>query len=391
MIMKEQQSQTPFHQDTARIDGLNRRGFLTLGGLGTAALACTLSEPLRGLVSGELLPLTESEKRSRIRYGFNTHMSGNPTKYENLDLNAFKTDVQRMREMGMDTIRLNVQDSDLNEIYLQQYDEALKTAKDNGMEIFLVTNIPNLSKDGSDMSGDLEKTRAYYKRLAGRWQGLVDVWQIFNEPDDQTYDRYQRIQSYAPGYLENLAGLVTEANQTIKSIDPNAKTTVNVSMWVDASADPWIGADNPRFEEVGLFDAVCGFEPGSRVDRMCQTIDYISLDPYLDEFLEAIEGFPEVIEYFQTRYQKPVVVAELGMPTLRFGEESQRKYIPMAIDAIQSGKVRPYALLLYEFRDETMKAGDEASFGFNRADGTPKPGLAGVLEVIQNDERQPEE
>jgi hypothetical protein len=193
--------------------------------------------------------------------------------------------------------------------------------------------------------------------------------------------------------LENLAGLVSEANQTIKSIDPNAKTTVNVSMWVDASADPWIGADHPRFEEVGLFDSVCGFEPGSRVDRMCQTIDYISLDPYLDKNIEAIERFPEVIGYFSTRYQKPVVVAELGLPTGdgRFTEEDQGKYIAMAVDSIQGGKVRPYAVLLYEFRDEAMRAGAEASFGFNRADGRPKPGLAGVLEVIRNDERQPEE
>ena len=257
----------------------------------------------------------------------------------------------------------------------------------------MVTNVPNLSKNGEDPEGDLEKTRTYYERLAGRWNGMVNVWQFFNEPDDHTIDRYQQIKSYAPGYLESVARLVSEANQTIKRIDPNAKTTVNVSMWVDASADPWIGADKPRFEEVGLFDAVCGFEPGSQVDRMCQTIDYISLDPYLDKNIEAINRFPEVIDYFQTRYQKPVVVAELGLPTGdgRFTEEDQGKYISMAIDAIQAGKVRPYALLLYEFRDEAMKAGAEASFGFNRTDGTPKPGIVDVLEVIQNDERQPEE
>ncbi|MCH7951903.1 cellulase family glycosylhydrolase [Patescibacteria group bacterium] len=391
--MNTEQQPSPGNQEPVPNQGMDRRGFLyLLAGLGGTTLACTVPETLRRIISGEFSPLTESEKRSRIRYGFNTHMSGNPSKYENLDLNAFKVDVLRMRQMGMDAIRFNVWEWELDEIYLQKYDEALKTAKDNGMEVFLVTNVPNLSKNGEDLEGDLKKTRALYERLAGRWKGLVDVWQIFNEPDDHTYDRYQRIQSYAPGYLENLARLVYEADKTIKTIDPAAKTTVNVSMWVDPSADPWVGADNPRFEEVGLFDAVCGFESGGRVDRMCQTIDYISLDPYLDKNTEAINRFPEVIDYFYTRYQKPVVVAELGLPTGdgRFTEEDQGKYISMVIDAIQGGKVRPYALLLYEFRDEAMKAGAEASFGFNRADGTPKPGLVEILEVIQNDEHQPE-
>lgn len=333
------------------------------------------SEEEATVEKSEVMATTETEPRSGIEYGFNTHMSANPTEGENLTLETFKQDVDQMAQMGMKAIRFNVWEWELG--HLDSYDQAIAYAKEKGLTIHLVTNVPGLSENGQDLAGDLEKTNVYYTRLATRWQGQVDVWQIFNEPDDHTYWNYQRIPNapegkspYPPGYLKNFGEIVTEANQAIKAIDQQTKTTVNVSMWV--GSDPWIGAGKPRPEEVLLFNAVA------------EHIDLISLDPYLDINTEAIKRFPEVIEYFHRVYKKPVVVAELGLPTGdgRFSQKDQGRFIGMAIEAMQKGRVKPEAILLYEIRDEAMRAGAEASFGFTDVDGKPKEGLERVLEVI---------
>lgn len=324
----------------------------------------------------------EAERANRIKYGFNTHMSANPAPGENLTIDAFRQDVDRMASMGMDAIRFNVWEWELNNLGV--YDEAIDYAKNRGLEVHLVTNVPGLSKNGENLEADLLRTRAFYEDMAGRWAGKVDVWQIFNEVDDHHYANYRKIDADVP-YMNNLGELVIAANAVIKAMDPNAKTTVNVSMWV--GADPWIGADSPRLEEVGIFDAACGFEPGSAIDQACQTIDFISLDPYLDTNEEAIRRFPEVIAYFARRYQKPVIIAELGLPTGdgRFTEEDQGEFTARAIDAMQGGLVRPHAILLYEFRDEALNGPAEGSFGFNRADGTPKPGFDDVIDAMAVD------
>jgi hypothetical protein len=339
----------------------------------------------------------EKKKKAIIKSGFNSHVSAKATEIENLTPEAFREDVDKMAEYEMKTVRLNVWEWELDDESLEIYKEALEYAKDKGLEVHLVTNVPQLSKDGSEIETDIEKVRSYYQRMAQKFIGLVDVWQFFNEADDHKYANYSRIENeqvYPLGYLENFGKLVATANETVRSIDPETKTTVNVSIWNNVEGDLWIddqGKVIPRFEEVGIFDAACGFEPGGAVDTICTTIDFISLDIYFDTDYKAIEKLPELIRYFQGRYDKPVVVSEVGIPTSgdgRFTPLDQVISISRIINVLQQGEVRPDAILLYEMRDERMKAPSdpEGHFGFHDYGGNPKEGFDEVLEAIKEDE-----
>jgi len=370
----------------SRRDALKALGLI---GGGAALAAC---KPLR-----EALTSPESESSLPIGFGFNTHMSANPAEVENLTPEAFRQDVETMTSMGMTELRLNVKEWELDEGSLEVYREALKYAKDRGLRVHLVTNVPHLSKEGSDIGSDLEATKAYYERMATKFKGLVDVWQFFNEADDHNIWNYGQIENskgYIEGYLKNFALLVGVANETVKRIDPDSKTTVNVSIWNHPDGDHWVNASGnltPRFEEVGLFDAACGFEPGAPVESICSTIDFISLDIYFDTEYPAIEKLPELIRYFRERYGKPVIVSEVGIPTGgdgRFTPADQAVSISRIIDVLQASEVRPNAVLLYEMRDEYMLAptNAEAHFGFNDYEGNPKEGLDDVIEAIKIDE-----
>lgn len=345
---------------------IGRRDFLNIGGLTVGGLIVAACSPKESKAS------LERERLTPIEYGFNTHMSANPSNYENLTLEAFKEDIVRMKEMGMNWVRFNVWEWELAEQYLEKYDEAIKFAHEAGLKVFLVTNVPGLSEKGQNIESDLRATRDYYQRLVPRWKGQVNVWQVNNEPDDHEYDDYARIKNnevYPIGYLAAYSRIVAEASQTIKSIDPEARVTINVSLW--QGSDPGI-----RYEEAALFDAVK------------QSIDYVTLDFYPDTSEEAINTLQNQVAYFHYRYNLPVLVGELGLPTGdgRFSETDQGIFVSKAIDSLQSGRVRPEAILLYEFRDEAMRAGTEASFGFNYADGTPKPGFNQVIEEIKDEQ-----
>lgn len=362
---------------------LSRREFLKLTGATGFALGLS--------ACGVELPRSPERKREEIEYGFNTHITANPTSNENLTIDAFIEDVDKWREMGMKWVRFNVKDWELAEQDLGVYDTAVNYAKENGLKVFLVTNPPEISENFEDISGDLEKTQRYYERLAARWNGKVDVWQVFNEPDDHRVDRYNINPSeqdpereYPVGYLEGLSRLVDQASRTIKAVDSNAKVSVNASMWqmVDRGIQD---------EEVMLFDSVCQFSSSGNTWKPCETLDYITLDLYPDTDPWAISYLPNQVEFFSETFGLPVIVGEMGMPTDdgRFSEADQGWAMANAIDSLQRGRVRPEAILLYQYRDEPTSWED--SFGFAYADGTPKPGFNQVMEAIAIDEEEYEQ
>jgi len=362
---------------------LSRRDFLKLTGAAGAALGLS--------ACGVELPRSPERRKDEIEWGFNTHLSANPSSKENLTINAFKEDVDSWRELGMKWVRFNVKDWELQDQDLAVYEEAVDYAKENGLKVFLVTNVPEISENFSDIEGDLAKTQRYYEGLVGRWRGKVDVWQVFNEPDDHRVDRYNINPSqqdpdrqYPVGYLENLSRLVDQASKTIKKTDSNAKVTVNASMWqmVDRGIQD---------EEIQLFDAVCQFSSTGRTWKPCETLDYITLDLYPDTDPWAISYLPNQVEFFSKTFGIPVIVGEMGMPTDdgRFSEADQGWAMANAIDSLQRGRVRPEAVLLYQYRDEPTSW--EESFGFAYADGTPKSGFNQVMEAIQVDEEEYEQ
>lgn len=338
----------------------------------------TTETPRPTTASWETVVAPEREPKTQISYGFNTHLSANPAEGENLTLEAFKADIEQMAAMNMEAIRFNIWEWEI--AHLEPYDQVIDFAREKGLAIHLVTNVPRLSPNGENLEEDLAKTRAYYTALASRWQGKINSWQIFNEADDHTYWNYSRIENapegqspYPAGYLDNFGQIVKTANEVIKSIDTSTKTTVNVSLWI--GSDPWLDEGRLPVEEALLFNAVE------------DSIDYISLDIYADTNVEAINKLPDLISNFSLVYGKPVLITELGIPTGdgRFNEQDQAEFVSLAIDAMQAGEIRPEAILLYEYRDEAMKSRTEGSFGFTDIHGNPKPALEEVLEAIYQD------
>lgn len=112
---------------------------------------------------------------------------------------------------------------------------------------------------------------------------------------------------------------------------------------------------------------------------------------YFDTDYPAIEKLPDLIAYFKSRYGKPVVISEVGIPAGgdgRFTPLDQAKSISKIVDVLQESPVRPESIILYEMRDEYMKAESdpEGHFGFTDYDGNPKEGWNEVMNAIGVDD-----
>lgn len=366
---------------------MTRRDFLKItaigsGVAGAALLGLSRCDPQDLL---DLVKPKEPASTTPIDFGFNTHMRVKHSERENLTVEQFMADVDLMRSRNQTALRFNLRNGDVilggdtesiewDEEALKKYDEAIDYAKKSGMNIYFVTNVPEYAKDYS-LEDYKKVTRLFYRELAERYEGKIEMWQIFNEPDVHHYTDYHSIQGLPQEYLSSLGEIVKTASDSLKEIDPTAKTTVNASHWVGSGR-------NLGLEEALLFGAVE------------ESIDALTLDFYHDDNVEAIRQFPvNYIGLYKELYGKDIIIGELGLPTYgRFSQEDQRKYVSMALDAMKGARVRPKAILLYELRDEVLpddQTNDvERNFGFLGVDGQPKPAFESVLERMQPEKRQ---
>lgn len=386
-------------------NGLSRRDVLKLIGLSAAVAASesvlTSCAPLARALNATEEEVGKEKLKGSVKFGFNTHMRPTSDESESHNFEAFKRDVDYIAENGMKMIRLNLQEWDAvdnsastkenivwNEEKIEVYRQALAYAKEKGLEVNFVVTPPTFATEQykDDINLYCEAIDSYYKGVAERFSELVDIYQILNEPDDHSFFTYADINrmpdesevDYKNRYLSYVAKLgkvVQTANNSIKSVDQNVKTTVNVSKWV--VPDPGIG-----IEEVAIFDAACGYVPGGQADGKCSTIDIITIDYYPDLDEKEIADIPSQIEYFRNRYGLPVIIGELGMQTGHWTELQQAQSINKTIDSVMGGSVLPQAILIYERRDQSLGDGTGNTYGLFDANENPKASVEAVMSTI---------
>lgn len=332
--------------------------------------------------SAILSPTSKRKNISPIKYGFNAHVHAvldSPT--DNMTLNNFKKGVDILASNNLDIVRLDLRAKEITgmgnspfEVRFNDniliYDEAIRYAKDKGLNVFLVTNLPEFAANYSN--SDYQKVTAdFYTKLISRYSdklGEEDVIQVFNEPNKHSYrDHAEMNLPLSSTYLRELSETIETAGRSIKSINNKVLVTTNLSYWVGRNED--LLEFGPVF-----FDEING-------------IDVISLNLFPDHNEHEIARLPEYIRFFSERYQKPVYLAEIGLPTLVFTQSNQADSLDKSIDVLQKGEVRPAGIIVHELFDVTSSFKDsEKTFGIYYSNGTPKQSALPVINAMLNDE-----
>lgn len=315
--------------------------------------------------------LPELEIQDPIEFGFNTHLNNEA---ENMSLEFFKKNVDLLSENNQEWIRFNIYTPELidsgdatsfsydGEI-LNDYVEAVEYANEKGLKIALVTNTPDFA-NGLERTEYLNITAAFYRDIATRFKGKIDTYQIFNEANVHNFRNYNERPELSDEYLADFAEVVSIASKALKSVDEEARTTVNMSHWIGSGAD--------LIKEGSAF-----------FDSVKVSIDVVTLDLYPDSSVEEIDRFPEYVTYFNNRYQKPVVIGEIGWPTFKNGFSANERVdlMNLSIEAFRGGIVKPESVLFYELTDE--KGISENAFGVLEYDGNPDNSFQGVINIMQ--------
>lgn len=297
---------------------------------------------------------------SQVEFGFNTHVHALLNgEADNMTLEAFKGDVDRLVQANQKWIRFNfinngvVQGNADGSVGFSDkigvYDEAIDYARQRGLKIALVTNAPE-SFANLPIDQYVQSAANFYLELAKRYKGKIETWQLFNEADTHNFRDYHDISAgFEATYLDDLVKVVAASASAIKSQDPNAKITMNASLW---APDRSIIRDRTtRF-----------FDP------LASSLDIISLDPYPDVYdPNSAQTIPEDIEYFYNKYKKDIAIAEIGVSAHDIPDNQKRANILLSqLSTIKSGRIKPKAVFPYEMRnEEAIKTQDprEAAFG----------------------------
>ena len=158
---------------------------------------------------------------------------------------------------------------------------------------------------------------------------------------------------------------------------------------IPATLVRWHGRRRVERYLAGLCRVVRETDPGALVTYVnYPSTEYLQL-PFLDFFcfnvyLEARERFDAYLARLQnTVGDAPLVMGEIGLDSLRNGEETQARVLSWQIrTAFERGCA---GVFVYAWTDEWFRGGAEAedwAFGLTRRDRAPKPALAAVRDAF---------
>ena len=311
-----------------------------------------------------------------IEYGINTHINatGASGYWENLTPDAFNKTVDDLIANNQKWIRLNILPWETvtggsinvvnwNEEITAKYVKAISYAKSKGLKVYIVTSTPDFAN--SFQSNDfIGVTTLYHKGLAERLKGNVDVWQIFNEADIHNFKGYASISDsdLTDNYLSDLKTNIGAAITAIKIIDPNIKFATNVLGYP---------LDTNTFNRWDKY-----------FNSIASTVDILSLDIY-PRWYEDISVIKSNVIGVESKFQKPVIIAETGFPsnTLNSSEKIQADIMVKTIAELR--QALPMAIFLYQYSD-TLPSTDrtESSFGIVTTNGTKKESFDPIMHAL---------
>lgn len=314
----------------------------------------------------------ESQPRpepGQTEYGFT--VSFLPVEESTNKLNGFKRDVDTLVRNDQEWIRFgitgwevvedwgNAETMEWNEDALRGYEEAIDYARSKGLSIYLVTADGHMGLDASSAQYRTMMDQ-YWSVLADRFADDVAVWQIYNEVDAGHYSKSTGFKGRLSGeYLSGLETMLDIGRDAIKGANPDTLITTNTMGW------PMSNDTESRW--VRFFDAVES------------SLDVIALDVYPVHYKEEIAKLDARVDRMKERYDKPVIIAEVGLQTCQecWSEEDQGTFVSAAIRSL--AQADPMAVIVYEFRDEKGDTG----FGVLRPDWSGKSGFDQIIASMQ--------
>ncbi|MEO5953095.1 MAG: glycosyl hydrolase, partial [Chloroflexia bacterium] len=208
---------------------------------------------------------------------------------------------------------------------------------------------------------DRDKYYTFVRTLVGRYKNVVHHWEIWNEPDNNTFWKP------APNATE-YAKLLKVAYRAVKDADPTAKVLTG---GVSGNAVPYL-------EQMLAAGAADSF-------------DILALHPYaipLDPAQGKVQSRPEVHKIldvelakyraFLSRHKldRPLWVTEIGWPAQDWGldDNTQADYLSQAFALMLSSGLTE-RIFAYSFKDQSNKPGDSwglVAWGNNATDLNPK-------------------
>lgn len=249
-------------------------------------------------------------------------------------------------------------------------DRTVELAQAYGIELLEVlgynapwnTPIPGSTKTKPQ---DMRAFGGFVQRMAERYRGRIRAWEVWNEPNSDTFLAGPYAARPEQRWLD-YAEILETAHRALKAADPG---NVVVFGGLAHTSSHW-GADLAACYVAGALRwcDVLAIHPyaGGHPER----------DPYyaryIDELLDVMAA--------QADSARPVWITEVGLPTsgheLAVSEAQQAANIePTFRVALRRAQVKK--VFYYALRD------DGESFGLYRADGTPKPAAASLRDLCR--------
>lgn len=292
---------------------------------------------------------------------------------ETTDLTAFNRQIAEVSDQGGTWVRFGApavwtveqwgvgDEMVLDETSLDTIDKAIDNARDAGLQVYFITT--DSYNDDSDRDRYRDIMSSYWSALASRFADRVDVWQVYNEPNGRDYVNFDADVETDAEYLRKLASDIGLARDTIRESNPDVLVTTN------AGGFPMDEALETEWQE--LFDT------------LGDSVDAVSVGVYPQMSETAIAELPEELTFLRERYDKPVIVGEVGLQTCatcQISEADQGTYVAKTVDSIAKADVM--ATLVYELQDRGTDG--EGTFGALRIDGAPKDGADKIFAAVEN-------
>lgn len=288
------------------------------------------------------------KRLSKKRVGLNVHyaLGSSSDEDETLEARLEGSNTRWMREHFSHAVIIGED----QEAWLKRYDKAMQFAVDNNIRV--VGMLAYGSDDGDYSQPSKEDWQEFVDLVVNRYKNVVDVWEVWNEPDSVDYLDPSRVNVYVH--------LLKQASVVIRRDDPQA--IILGGALASANAD-WTSAIFEQaadsFDDLSVHIYEC--------ERWLSNGNFDQLDTDWQQMEEVVQEF---------RADPKFWVTELGcsMGSDGVGESAQRRAIKQVTNhLLNTGSVE--VIFLYTIRDrDYLEDSDpyEAYFGLLNSDFSPK-------------------
>jgi hypothetical protein len=245
-------------------------------------------------------------------------------------------DARLIKESGAGWVRLDANVT---------FNEAVQNAKTQNLSVLGILGSWMFGGDWQHFS--LIDWQTNVTDYVTKYAGLVDAWEIWNEPSSPLY----------PVSAEKYFDMVQIASPIISQYDPLAKIVLFGGLNLFSGNDPNSDLDKIFAQQLASRNVICFG-------------DAISLHAYPWGTSEPIvwEKYAESLNYYQTLFGAAEIwVTETGQSLEASTEKGQAKYLSDAYRFFSQGNISVARVFWYSLTDSSL---DNASFGLTAPDNT---------------------